>query len=124
MFIAASRRGARFLPLLAALVVPFPASASAPTEQAPGQPADAQPTLSLTLEVTAKELRFDAGPNLSVSPGPLADTCQFASGVTYQDVHLRLEVTDTTATLACGLAGADEPAIEAPEPTRAPEPAG
>ena len=126
---AATRWRARLLAVIVALV-PFPVAASAAAEQmpapaapaqpAPAQPAPAQPpaeqpTLSLTLEVTANALRFDAGPSLTVSVGNLVDTCQFASGVTYHDVHVRLEVTDSTATLACSTAGADQQATPGAE---------
>ena len=115
---AASRRRAWLLPLIAALV-PLPVAASAAAEPStaqpapPEQPAPGEPTLSLTLEVRADELRFDAGPDLTVTLGNqaggsvLVDTCQFASGVTYRDVHLRLEITDSAARLSCDRGGSD-----------------
>ena len=53
----------------------------------------------------------------------LVDSCQFASGVTYDDVHLRLEGGETTATLACDLASADEEARAGAEDEAVPAPA-
>ena len=130
---AVSSWRAQLVTLIAALVG-VPLAASAATDQPPAQAPTAQtssaeqPIVSLTLEVSARELRFDSGPDLSVSVGNgadksvLVDTCQFAPGVTYQDVHVRLEVSDTTATLRCDPANAETEPRAAAEDGEAPPP--